>query len=252
MSKKLGFIGAGNMANAIIGGILNAKLVPESHITTSKKSENNPAATIGQDIVFLCVKPQVIDNVISQIKDLIEPHQIIVSIAAGKTLEQLQEAFGDNTKIIRVMPNTPVMVGCGMSAIALGKHTTEQDAQFVIDIFNTIGKATILAEGLFHPFIGVAGSSPAYAYMFMDALADAGVAYGLTKADATRFAAQALLGAAKMVLETEKHPILLKDEVCSPGGTTAAAVCELEAQGFRNAIIQSAVACIKKSIDLSK
>lgn len=265
MSIKLGFIGAGNMANAIIGGVVSKKKFLGENIFVSNRSKEklekltidykiNPADNIEvakiADVIFLCVKPAMYDMVIAQIKDVVTADKIIVAIAAGKTLEYLHEAFGGVPKIMRAMPNTPSFVGKGMTAVCPAQNVTKEDANLVLDIFNSIGQTEFLPEALFDAFTGVAGSSPAYVFMFIEAMADAGVAYGLPRDAAIRFSAQAVLGAAQMVLSTNIHPGALKDAVCSPGGTTIAAVAKLEQEGLRNAVIQGVTACVEKSIQM--
>ncbi|MCL2754014.1 MAG: pyrroline-5-carboxylate reductase [Defluviitaleaceae bacterium] len=266
---KLGFIGAGNMAGAIIGGIVNSGLCQPKDIIASAlrnhrllalkeqysilTTQDNEEVIKKSDIVFLCVKPQVIDTVISQIKNTAANDKIIVSVAAGKTLEQLYSIFEvPEAKIIRAMPNTPSAVGCGMTAICHRPNIQPHDLDNVRKIFESIGKVAVLPEELFHAFIGIAGSSPAYVFMFIEAMADAGVSHGLSRSDALIFASQAVLGAAQMVINAGIHPAVLKDNVASPNGTTIEAICELEARGFRNAVISAVDACVQKSKKMSK
>ena len=268
MSKKLGFIGAGNMASAIIGGIIGSGVFNASQIYTSDINKDllkNIAEKYGvqttfsnievvksSDVIFLCVKPNIYGMVINEIKNHVDNQKIMVSIAAGKSICQMNKAFNKEVKIIRTMPNTPALVGLGMTAICPAKNIPTEDAKLILSIFKSIGKAEMLPENLFDAFIGVAGSSPAYVYMLIETMADAGVKFGLTRDIALNFSAQTVLGAAQMVLETGVHPAALKDAVCSPGGTTIAAVTELEAQGFRNAIIQAITACVEKSIKMGE
>ena len=268
MNTKIGFIGSGNMGSAIIGGIIKAKLVTPENIIASDIMPNtliNLNQTFGiettsdnikvaetSDIIFLAVKPNVYGNVIAEIKEKVKENVIIVSIAAGQLISNIETLFGRELKIVRVMPNTPALVGEGMAAISPNLKTTEEDTQKIVDIFSSIGKTEIVGEYLMDVVTGISGSSPAYGYLFIEAMADAAVAEGMPRNQAYQFSAQALLGAAKMVLETGKHPGLLKDQVCSPGGTTIAAVNELEKQGFRNAVICAVKSCIDKSRDMSK
>ena len=268
MNTKIGFIGSGNMGSAIIGGIIKANLVPPTNIIASDIMENT-LTTLNQtfgietttdnvkvaemsDIIFLAVKPNVYGNVIKEIKENVKDDVIIVAIAAGQTISTIETHFGRDLKIVRVMPNTPALVGEGMAAISPNKMATEEDTQKIVDIFSSIGKTEIVGEYLMDVVTGISGSSPAYGYLFIEAMADAAVAEGMPRNQAYQFSAQALLGAAKMVLETGKHPGLLKDQVCSPGGTTIAAVNELEKQGFRNAVICAVKSCVDKSRDMSK
>jgi pyrroline-5-carboxylate reductase len=258
--EKLGFIGAGNMASAIIGGIyrlhgplrediyvsdIDSVLLRrlESSYTILRTTNSNTLVAQQSDIVFLCVKPDILEVVIDEIRDFVRD-KLIVSIAAGKSLEWIRRAFDTDVKIIRAMPNTPVAVACGMTAICATSEVAATDLGTVVEIFESIGRAKLLPEPLFDAFIGVAGSAPAYGFMFIEAMADAGVKHGLSRADALNFSAQALLGAAQMVLNGS-HPAALKDAVCSPDGTTIEAVATLEAHGFRNAIIQAVSSCVE-------
>ena len=268
MLGKIGFIGAGNMAGAIIGGIVKARPEMAQNICANDVITDVLSGLQGKfgifttssvtelvdncNTIFLSVKPNKINEVINIIKNNVNGEKLIVSIAAGNTLEQLADAFNPGTRIIRVMPNTPALVGQAMTAICPGKFATDADVQIVQEIFNSIGQSQVLPESLMHAFIGVCGSSPAYAFMFIEALADAGVKHGLSRADSIKFSAQAVLGAARMVLDSPSHPAQLRDAVCSPGGTTICAVAELEAEGFRNAIIKATTACVEKSIEMSK
>lgn len=268
MNKKIGFIGAGNMASAILGGmvgsnpelsknIIASDIFPEVLTSIASKFGIETSSCANHvvkecDVILLCVKPNKIDEVIHSIKECVNGGKLIISIAAGKTLEHLSSAFNPQTRIMRVMPNTPAVVGEGMTAICPGAYADEGDIAITKEIFETVGKAQIIPEELMHVFIGVCGSSPAYAFMFIEAMADAGVKHGLSRKDSLQFSAQAVLGAAKMVIDNNEHPATLRDAVCSPGGTTICAVAELEAQGFRNAVIKATTACVEKSIEMSK
>jgi len=267
MSIKLGFIGAGNMASAIIGGAYaSGKFLGENIFVSNKSKEkleklateykicpsDNVSVAEVADVIFLCVKPNTYDEVIAEISEVVTADKIVVAIAAGKTLEYLHGAFGGVPKIVRAMPNTPSLVGEGMTAVCPAKNVPKEDANLVLDIFSSIGKAEFLSEALFDAFTGVAGSSPAYIFMFIEAMADAGVAHGLPRDLAMRFSAQAVLGAAQMVISTGTHPGTLKDAVCSPGGATISAVAKLEQEGLRNAVIQGVTACVEKSIKMSQ
>ena len=269
MEKNIGFIGAGNMGSAIIGGMIESKTIQSSHIMVSDlnvgrlealaksykiatTSSNIDIAKMS-DILFLAVKPDMYRHVIGEINEYLKTDVVIVSIAAGITIEEMYTYFDDvPVKIIRTMPNTPSLVNKGITAVCLGENVTDTDAQATIDILSSIGKVEILPEYLFHAFIGVAGSSPAYVYMLIDAMADAGVKYGLTKEQAIKMSAKAVLGTAQMVLDLGEHPMVLKDRVCSPGGTTIEAVCTLEEQGFRNAVITAISDCVEKSMEMEK
>lgn len=265
--KKLAVIGAGNMGRAIVGGVINSGLLPSENVIVSdpyepslsiardsfgvKTTTDSIEAVNEADIVLFAVKPNIIGNVFLGVKDAIDENKIIISIAAATSLDFIQEYLGSNKKIVRVMPNTPALVGEGMAALSPNKNISDEDLQSVLKIFNSFGKAEVVPEYLMDSVVGVSGSSPAYVFMFIEAMADAAVLTGMPRAQAYKFAAQSVLGAAKMVLETGKHPGELKDMVCSPGGTTIAAVETLESCGFRNAVIQGQVACVEKSIDMT-
>ncbi|MBC6003498.1 pyrroline-5-carboxylate reductase [Paraclostridium tenue] len=268
MDKKIGFIGSGNMAKAMIGGIVKSKLVDSNNVIASDLNElvlenvkneyginvttNSKEVVKFSDIVIVAVKPNVYDIVLEGVKELIDNEKIIVTIAAGKTIESIENVIGNDKKVIRTMPNTPALVNEGMSALCKNKNITDEELNIVKEIFNSFGKAEIVNEYLIDSVIGVSGSAPAYVFMFIEAMADAAVLAGMPRNQAYTFAAQAVMGSAKMVLETDKHPGELKDMVCSPGGTTIEAVKTLEAEGFRSAVIKAIGDCIEKSKEMSK
>ncbi len=261
---KLGFIGLGNMATAIIGGILQQKVVSSEDIigydALDKAKElikskynitvaiNNCDVVENADIVFLAVKPQYLADVIGEIKKAVKKDTVIVSIAAGKTIHYLQENFGsEELKIVRCMPNTPALVLAGCTGVCKNEQVTEEDMGKVLTLLQSFGTASVVPEHLMDVVVGVSGSSPAYVFMFIEAMADAAVAGGMPRGQAYEFAAQAVMGSAKMVLEMGKHPAELKDMVCSPGGTTIDAVKVLEEKGMRAAVMDAVEACIEKS-----
>lgn len=259
---KLAFIGAGNMAQAMIGGILrNGLRRPQDIVATAATQETidqvsrqfgvtvtlDNCEAAKADIVVLAVKPVYYEPVIQEIKDIISSGQIIVTIAAGKSLEWVSAAFGGQRKIIRTMPNTPALVGEGITAVCPNENVSDQELQEVCQLLEGFGKAEVISESLMDAVIAVSGSSPAYIFMLIEAMADAAVAEGMSRAKAYQFASQSVLGSAKMVLETGKHPGELKDMVCSPAGTTIEAVRVLEEKGFRSSIIECMHACAEKS-----
>ena len=266
--SKIGFIGCGNMSQAMMGGIIQSGLVPASNVIASdlfapnrelcaKKygitvTADNKEAVQDVDMLVLAVKPHIYPIVIAEIKDLIKPTCIVVSIAAGQTVEALEEMFNPETKIIKTMPNTPAMVGEGMTAAIANAFVTAEEKEFVTQVLTSFGKLEWVEEYMMDAVTAVSGSSPAYVFMFIEAMADAAVLGGLPRQQAYKFAAQAVLGSAKMVLESGKHPAELKDNVCSPGGTTIEAVAKLEKEGFRTSIISAMKACMKKSKKMSK
>lgn len=256
---KLGFIGTGNMANAIIGGVIKKNLFTPEDIIGSDTFEgsrkkvkdaygievtaDNKDVVKKADIIFLAIKPQFYEDAIVEIKDFIRDEQIVITIAPGKTLSWLEEKFGKKVKLVRTMPNTPAMVLEGMTAACVNKEINEKDMEQVLNVLNSFGKVEVVSERLMNIVVAVSGSSPAYVYILIEAMADAAVAGGMPRAQAYKFAAQSVYGSAKMVMETGKHPGELKDMVCSPGGTTIGAVRILEKEGFRSAIIEAMKEC---------
>lgn len=263
---KLGFIGTGNMAGAIMGGIIKKGLVRPEEIIGSDILEtgrervkkeygihvtaDNREAASASDVLFLSVKPQFYAQTIEEIKDCIRDDQMIITIAPGKTLAWLEEQFGRPVKIVRTMPNTPALVGEGMTAACPNRYVTEEEKKYALEILGAFGKVEVVPEHLIDAVVAVSGSSPAYVFLFIEAMADAAVAEGMPRAQAYQFAAQAVYGSAKMVLETGKHPGELKDMVCSPAGTTIEAVRVLEKEGFRSAVIEAMKACADVSRNL--
>lgn len=195
------------------------------------------------EVIILSVKPQFYADVIAGIKDEVTDEKIIITIAPGKTLGWLSEQFGKAVKIVRTIPNTPAMVGEGMTAACPNEHMTEEEITQVKEILESFSKVEIVPEKLMDVVTAVSGSSPAYVFMFIEAMADAAVSGGMPRAQAYRFAAQAVLGSAKMVLDTGRHPGELKDMVCSPAGTTIGAVRTLEERGFRSAVFEAVKVC---------
>lgn len=266
LSVKVAFLGAGRMASALAGGILRAQLLPASSViaadpsdaarqafeaaTQAKSCRDNRDALRDADVVILAVKPQVLSGVLRDIGDHLSPQALVVSIAAGVTLTQLQSALPPAARVVRVMPNTPALIGQGASAYSLGRHATAEDGRLVHTLLETVGLARLVAEPLLDAVTGLSGSGPAYAYQAIEALSDGGVKMGLPRDLATELAAQTLLGAAAMVLATRRHPGALKDDVTSPGGTTIAGLHALEAAGFRNALISAVEAATRRAEEL--
>ena len=195
-------------------------------------------------VLFLAVKPQFYESVIDEIKDVVSREQLIVSIAPGKTLDWLAERFGKEVKIVRAMPNTPAMVKEGMMGLCPNAAVTEEELVLVQEICSAFSRTEVVPENLMDVVTAVSGSSPAYVFLFIEAMADAAVAGGMSRQQAYTFAAQAVLGSAKMVLETGKHPGELKDMVCSPAGTTIQAVRVLEEKGMRSAVFEAMMKCL--------
>ncbi|MDD3140727.1 MAG: pyrroline-5-carboxylate reductase [Lachnospiraceae bacterium] len=260
---KLGFIGCGNMASAMMGGIIkNHIFQPEEiigadvyapskekvkHTLGIQIAETNKEIIEKAEVIVLSVKPQYYEAVITEIKDAIKPEQIIITIAPGKTLAWIGEKFGKDVKLVRTMPNTPAMVGEGMTAACHNEFVSEKELEYACHILRGFSKVEVVGENLMDVVVSISGSSPAYVFMFIEAMADAAVADGMPRAQAYKFAAQAVLGSAKMVLDTGMHPAELKDMVCSPGGTTIEAVRVLEAKGMRSAVFEAMKACVNKA-----
>lgn len=263
MNRKIGIIGCGNMGRAMLNALLKSSDISNDDIIVSTKSETsaekirndfkvkttlvNSEVAEKSNILFLAVKPHFFKEVIEEIKDKINNDTIIISIAAGITISQIEEWFGKDIKLVRSMPNTPALVGEGMSAICPNKNITSDELNYVGKLYNSFGKYEILEEKDFHAFIALCGSSPAYVFMFIEAMADAGVKLGIPRAKAYKLVEQSVLGSAKLALETGKHPGVLKDEVCSPSGTTIDAVIELERNGLRSTVISAVEKCAEKS-----
>lgn len=260
---KIGFIGLGNMAQAIIGGMLEQGIVSAAQICGSAKTQKTRDAVrekFGIDVkggnvavaeeaqtLVLAVKPQFLGEVIEEIKDVLQPDALVISIAAGKTLVWLEQAFGRQVKLVRCMPNTPALVGEGCTGVCTNSAVSAEETKYSLRLMESFGKASLVEERLMDAVGAVSGSSPAYVFLFIEAMADAGVAAGMPRAQAYEFAAQAVYGSAKLVLETGKHPGELKDMVCSPGGTTIEGVRVLEEAGFRGAVMDALLETVEKS-----
>ncbi len=265
--KSIGFIGMGNMGSAMLNGMLKV-FEPEELIFSRKNEEkgrefsirtsvdytkSNRECAAGVKYLILAVKPQFFPEVLEEIRAEIREDQIIISIAAGVTIQDIKKKLGEKTRVVRAMPNTPALLGEGMTGVCFDEAVySEAEMTVIRKIFESFGKMQIIKENLMNAVICASGSSPAYVYMFIEALADGAVKYGLPRQAAYEMAAQTVLGAAKMVLETGEHPGVLKDKVCSPGGTTIAGVAALEEFGFRNAVIKACDKCYEKADSMSK
>ena len=268
MIHTIGMIGAGNMGSAILRGIVEAEYVRASQIIaydTNRKrmrelEEDLPGVITAadctevaerSDLIILAVKPMFVQDVIDQMRHSLQG-KAILSIAAGWTVNMLEKALSNTgATYMRVMPNTPALVGEGMTALCDESTFTKEDYDFVKGIFDSIGKTRILPERLFDGVVALSGSSPAYVYILIEAMADAAVREGIPRVHAYEMAAQSVLGSALMVLSTGTHPAALKDAVCSPGGTTIEAVEELERKGFRAAVMDAMKACADRSREMS-
>lgn len=269
MGKKyrIGFVGCGNMGSAILKGILAAGLadpdevIASCHTETSKKrledtygitATNQNKEAVQADVVFLAVKPNKLEEVAMEIREELSPETLLISVVAAKSVDVLESLFrtpalDGKLQLARTMPNTPALVGEAMTAITPGHFLSEDRLQYVCRLFSSFGQAEVVPESLMDCVTGVSGSSPAFIYILIEAMADSAVKEGMPRQQAYKFAAQTVLGSAKMVLMTGEHPGALKDAVCSPGGTTIAGVTKLEETGFRHSIEVAVEASIEKS-----
>lgn len=263
MNERIGVCGAGNMGKAIIQGLIQSEVYrPENILVLDISSEeldkmhnelgitafsDEKVLAKSADILIFAVKPNVLPSVLGKIKPYLNKDQLIISIAAGVSISRIESILSDQMKIIRVMPNTPALVGEGMSALVVNQNVDEQDKLKVESIFSSFGKAEFVSESLMDSVVGLSGSGPAYVYMFVEAMADGAVQQGMSRQMAYKFAAQTVLGAAKMILETGKHPGELKDMVCSPGGTAIEAVKSLEENYFRATVMNAVIAASEKN-----
>lgn len=257
---KIGFIGMGNMGYSMLKGVLNY-LNPQDIIFTCLSSEkkekisnetgvryaeSNAECANSAKYIILAVKPQVYNTVLKNIQNVITEESVIISLAPGITIATIKEELGADIKVVRAMPNTPALVGEGMTGICYENGELDfAEKEFVEQFFNSFGKVVTVPEKLMSGVVCASGSSPAYVYMFIEALADSVVKYGIPRQEAYKLVAQTVLGSAKMVLETGEHPGKLKDNVCSPAGTTIQGVAALEEFGFRNAIIKATDKCFE-------
>ncbi len=268
LKERIGFIGGGKMGEALVKGVLRAKLSSAGKIIVSdvdkkrcqilekatgiKTTQENKKVTSGSDIIILAIKPNVMGDILEELKNDITPKHLVVSIAAGIPLNFIESVLNEGCRIVRVMPNTPCLVGETAAGYALGKNATRGDGKLVGEILNAVGKSYLLEEKHLDAVTGLSGSGPAFVYTVIEALSDGGVKMGLPRDISTKLAAQTVLGAAKMVLETGMHIGVLRDFVTSPGGTTIAGLHALEKGGIRNALINAVEAATKKSKRLGK
>ncbi|MDQ3366132.1 MAG: pyrroline-5-carboxylate reductase [Myxococcota bacterium] len=267
-SQSIGFIGGGNMAEALIRGLVRGGHVGSERIIASgprnerlaelrtgygimvTRDNREVARTSG--IVVLSVKPQILDKVLREIGDALKPGTLVISIAAGVDTETIEEAVADGVRVIRAMPNTPALVGAGATAISAGKHASEDDLAAARAMFDAVGITVTLDETHLDAVTGLSGSGPAYIFLILEALSDAGVKVGLSRRNAQRLAAQTVMGSAKMLLETDEHVGHLKDMVTSPGGTAIAGLHTLEEGGLRTTLINAVETATKRARELGR
>ena len=266
-SDKLGFIGVGNMGEALLRGILGSELMSPGNILASDVNseklnslsgelgitavESNCELVKSSDIILLAVKPDVIKTVLSEVSSDLNQPKWCISIAAGVSTAVIEGVLQTGSPVVRVMPNTPAMVYEGMSAICPGRYAREEHIQKTRQIFQAVGKVIVIQEKLMDTATALSGSGPAFVFLIIESLTDAAVQLGLSRADAAIMAAQTVLGASKMAIDTEEHPAILKSKVTSPGGTTAAGLYELERRAMRAAIMDAVAAAAMRSEQIS-
>jgi pyrroline-5-carboxylate reductase len=268
LGKKIAFLGSGNMAEALVKGLLAAGTAARDEIVCAepraeRREElharhgvavlpSNLEAVRQADILVLSVKPQVMDALLEEIAPAVDPRKLVVSIAAGVPIAAIARKLGAGARIVRTMPNTPALVGAGATALARGPHASDADLGQAVALFEAVGTAVVVEENLLDAVTGLSGSGPAFVFLAIEALADGGVKVGLPRHVAMALAAQTVVGAGRLVLETGDHPGKLKDQVTSPGGTTIAGVHALESAGFRAALIAAVEAATKRSRELGE
>ena len=265
---KLAFLGVGAMGSALAKGVVSSGFrAPEDVVIfdpdSRRLSETSTATGIAAaasardaaafaEAIIICVKPAMVESLLKEMAEVIEPGKLVISIAAGVRLERMQACLREGVGVIRVMPNTPAQVGMGASALALGKSVNQRQRDTAAGLCESVGLAVVVDGKLLDAVTGLSGSGPAFVYTFIEALADAGVSVGLTREAAIALAAQTVAGAAQMVLKTGRHPAVLRDQVTSPAGTTIAGCAELERKGLRAAVISAVQAAAARSAEMGK
>jgi pyrroline-5-carboxylate reductase len=267
-NKKIAVIGAGHMGRALIGGMVRAKLTAPKNIVAARRDEealkslrkqwgiqgvtNNRKAIADADVVILAVKPQMSRAVLAEIAPAVSKNQLFISVMAGITTDSIGRKLKKPCAIVRAMPNTPCLVDAGATAICAGAHATDKDLKLAESIFASVGVVVTLPESAMDAVTGLSGSGPVYLFMVIEAMIDGGVKMGIPRPIAAKLAAQTVFGAAKLVIETGKHPAILKDEVTTPGGTAITAIHMLEGRGLRSVLIDAIVAAAQRSQELSR
>ncbi len=269
ITNKIAFIGGGQMAEALIGGLLAGRLCPAESIWVTdpvaargdhlksqfgvRVGSANREAIAWANVVVLAVKPQTLPAVLSEVGPaLAQSQSLVVSIVAGVTIKTIAEQMGGAMRVVRAMPNTPALVREGMTALALGNGVSEEDSRLARTVFEAVGRVVLVEERLMDAVTGLSGSGPAYVFLAIEALADGGVQMGLPRQTAELLAAQTVLGAAQLVLESGVHPAQLKDRVASPGGTTIAGLYQLEQGSFRATLMAAVEAATMRSKELGR
>jgi len=266
LGKTICFLGSGNMAEALVKGLLRAGVAAASEIVCSDRSEergafmaqrygvratrSNREAVQLSELVVLSVKPQVMNRLLDEVSPVLDASKLVISIAAGVPIAAIERKVGHGVRIVRTMPNTPALVGAGATALVAGEHATDDDLRQARALFDAIGKTVVVDEPLLDAVTGLSGSGPAYIFLVIEALSDAGVKVGLPRLVAQELAAQTVLGSAKLLIETGEHPGRLKDQVTSPGGTAIAGLHTLEAGGLRTTLMNAVEAATHRSREL--
>ena len=266
LEQTIGFLGTGNMAEALIKGLITSGVVEPARIHGSDPRReradelkqrfgihttiHNVDVVRHAEIVVLSIKPQILGQVCEEVAPHLKPHALVISIAAGIPVAAIEKRLPPRTRVVRTRPNTPALVGAGATAIAAGGHATETDLQVAKSIFDAVGMTVLLDEEQLDAVTGLSGSGPAYVFLIIEALSDAGVKMGLSRYNALALAAQTVLGSAKLLIETREHPGRLKDMVTSPGGTAIAGIATLEAGGLRTTLINAVEAATRRSQEL--
>lgn len=268
LDLTVGFIGAGQMAQALAVGFIRKGLVSASQVlasdpqesvrerfhqlTGSSVTDNNLEVVRGQDIIVLAIKPQVMGRVMAELRGRISPEKLVVSIVAGVPIQELERGLGENIRVVRVMPNTAALIGYGATAYALGTKARAEDARIVGQMFEAVGLAVQVDESMMDAVTALSGSGPAFVYLFIEALIDAGVRHGLPRPLTRQLVTQTVRGSAEMLVQSAEHPAVLRDRVTSPGGTTIAGLAALEEHGLRASVLAAVQAAYERSRQLSK
>ncbi len=262
------FVGGGQMAEALIRAVTDKGITPKESVSCSEPLEtrrkylnetyqittfdNNREAVAGKDVIVLAVKPQVMDVVLSELKSVVSKEQLVISIAAGIRLSQIENGLDEGVRVIRVMPNTPALVQEGAAALCKGRYATSDDIKWALKLFGAMGKAVEVPESLMDAVTGLSGSGPAYCFLFIEALIQAGIREGLPRPIASELAIQTVLGSAKMCMETGRHPEELVSMVTSPGGTTIHGIYHLHGNGLFGAVMDAVRAASNRSKELGR
>ena len=266
-AKKVAVLGAGKIGGILVKALLEKRVLNANSVSATVQHEerarllteklgvsvgtDNIAAIRGAEIVFVCVKPQVVQDVMHEIRSHLKPEQLLISVAASVSTTQIEEALGTNVPVVRAMPNTPCVLACGMTALCKGKHATAQHLETASKLFDLVGRTVVVDEKHMDAVTGLSASGPAYIYIILESLAEAGVKVGLPRDVATTLAAQTALGAATVVLETGDHPALLKDAVTTPAGCTIDGIMELEEGKLRVTLIKAVMKATQRAKELA-